>query len=85
MVVKTITITEDAYKALAGDKKEDESFSEVILRTHSKKGNVESIMKFAGAWSDMSNETAERIKKHIGAMRSRSGKIRRKELMKHLK
>lgn len=85
MAVKTITITEDAYKALADDKKQNESFSEVILRTHSKKGNVESIMKFAGAWSDMSDETAEEIKKHIEAMRSRAGKRRRKELMKHLK
>jgi len=65
MVVKTITITEEAYKALASEKNPDESFSQVILRTHKKKGNVEDIMKFAGAWSDMSDKTAEKIKKHI--------------------
>lgn len=65
MVVKTITITKEAYEALASEKNKDESFSEVILRTHRKKGNVEDIMKFAGAWSDMSEETAENIKKHI--------------------
>lgn len=83
MVVKTITVTEEAYKALAGDKNANESFSEVILRTHKKKGNVEDIMKFAGAWSDMSDEEANKLKKHIEDMRKRAGKQRRKELMKH--
>ncbi len=85
MAVKTITITEDAYKALAGDKTKDESFSEVILRMHKRKGNIEDIMRFAGAWSDMSDETAEKIKKHIETMRRRAGKQRRKELMRHFR
>lgn len=83
MVVKTITVTEEAYKALAGDKNTNESFSEVILRTHKKKGNVDDIIKFAGAWSDMSDEEANKLKKHIEGMRKRAGKQRRKELMKH--
>ena len=83
MAVKTITVTEEAYKALAGDKNKDESFSEVILRTHKRKGNVEDIMKFAGAWSDMSDEEANKLKKHIENMRKRAGKQRRKELMRH--
>ena len=72
MVVKTITITEEAYKALAGDKKKDESFSEVILRTHKKKGNVEDIMKFAGAWSHIPEKVIEGMKKDIEKMRMRS-------------
>ena len=84
MVTKTITITEDAYKALANDKNKDESFSEVILRTHKRKGNIGDIMKFAGAWADMSDETAEKIKRNIEAMRSRAGKRRRKELLRYL-
>ena len=82
MAVKTITVTEEAYKALAGDKNKDESFSEVILRTHKRKGNVEDIMKFAGAWSDMSDKEAERIKQRIeqidkGSMKKVAQKIRR--------
>lgn len=81
MVVKTITVTEEAYKALAGDKKANESFSEVILRTHKKKGNVEDIMKFAGAWSDMSDEEANEMKNNIeklskGAWKSIARKVK---------
>ena len=81
MVVKTITVTEEAYKALAGDKNANESFSEVILRTHKKKGNVEDIMKFAGAWSDMSDEEANEMKKNIeklskGAWKSIARKVK---------
>jgi len=84
MVVKTITITKDAYEKLASSKKEGESFSEFINRSFTKKGNVEDIMKFAGAWSDMSEEEANRLHKHIEDVRKRAGKQRRKELMKHL-
>lgn len=81
MAVKTITVTEQAYKALAGDKNKDESFSEVILRTHKRKGNVEDIMKFSGAWSDMSDEEADEILKNInklnkGAWRSIKHKVK---------
>ncbi len=83
MVVKTITITKLAYEVLASDKKPNESFSEVILRTHKRKGNIEDIMKFAGIWSGMSDEEANKLKKHIEDMRKRVGKQRRKELMKH--
>jgi predicted CopG family antitoxin len=85
MVTKTITITKEAYGALARDKRNKESFSEVILRTHKRKGTVEDIMKFAGAWSDMSNVEAERLHKHIRDVRKGAGKFRRKELMKHFK
>jgi predicted CopG family antitoxin len=37
MAVKTITIKEEAYDALTGMKKSDESFSDVILRIGSEK------------------------------------------------
>ena len=74
MAVKTITITEEAYKALAGDKKKDESFSQVILRTHGKKGSVESLMKFVGAWSHVPDKAIEEMKKDIDNMRKSSAK-----------
>ncbi len=36
MVIKSLTITEDAYNALKAMKREDESFSEVIIRVKKK-------------------------------------------------
>ena len=74
MTVKTITITEEAYKALAGDKKNDESFSEVILRTHKKKGNWEDVRKFIGAWEHIPDKVIEDTKKDIEKMRVRSAR-----------
>ena len=82
MTTKTITVTKEAYEALASDKNPEESFSQVLLRTHKKKGD---ISKFIGAWSDMSDETANKLHKHIKEVRGRAGKQRRNELMKHLK
>ena len=84
MAVKTITITEEAYEALASDKKPTESFTEVILRTYKKKSTVEALSKFIGAWSDMSDKTAEKLHRHVEEIRKRAGKQRRKELMRHL-
>ncbi|MBI2661154.1 antitoxin VapB family protein [Candidatus Woesearchaeota archaeon] len=82
MAVKTITITKEAYDALASDKKTDESFSELVLRTHRKKND---IWKFVGAWSDMSDEDADKLHAHVEKIRANAGKARRKELMQHLK
>ena len=74
MATKTITVTENAYKALASDKKKDESFSELILRTHKKKGNVEDIMKFVGAWKHVPYNVIEDMKKDIENMNKYSMK-----------
>ena len=74
MAVKTITVTKEAYEALASEKKKDESFSEVILRTHKKKGNVENIMKFVGAWKHVPDKVIENMKKDIENIRKRSTK-----------
>ena len=50
MAVKTITVTEDAYRALAALKREGESFSDVIRRiTQSSR----SLLEFAGDWKDI--------------------------------
>lgn len=50
MVIKSLTVTEDAYDALKALKYGDESFSETILRISSdKRGNA---AKFFGALKD---------------------------------
>ena len=59
MAVKTITVTKEAYEALASDKRKDESFSEVILRTHNKKGSWEAVSKFIGAWEHIPDKVIE--------------------------
>ena len=50
-MAKTITISNRAYEAFSKEKREGESFSDVILRLTSSK-NKEKIMKFAGIWKD---------------------------------
>ena len=74
MVTKTITVTKEAYEALASDKQKDESFSEVILRTHKKRGSFEAVSKFVGAWDKISDKGAESLKKDIYKMREQSTK-----------
>lgn len=53
MSVKTVTLSEDAYKALAALKKEGESFSDVVRRLSL--GN-RSLLEFAGDWKDVPKE-----------------------------
>ena len=50
MPVKTGTLSEDAYAALAALKREGESFSDVVRRL-TRKGR--SLLEFAGAWKDV--------------------------------
>ena len=42
---KTLTISEEAYNALAREKQENESFTEVILRMTSQRGKASSLLK----------------------------------------
>lgn len=63
MVVKTITVTEDAYNALKKDKEENESFSEVILRTHGKKLTVKEICGILKESPEEGKAWSERVKK----------------------
>jgi len=58
MAVKTITVTEEAYAALAGLKQEGESFSDVIRRIA--KGS-KSLLEFAGAWKDVPRDRMKRF------------------------
>ena len=57
MGVKTITVTEEAYKMLAKEKKEDESFSEVIKRLTRERGKLSDSL---GAWK-MTDQEAQEI------------------------
>ena len=53
VTVKTVTLSEDAYVALAALKKEGESFSDVVRRLA--RGN-RSLLEFAGDWKDYPEE-----------------------------
>ncbi len=57
MVIKSLTITEEAYNALKALKHGDESFSEVILRTS--KDKIGAAAKFFGALKLPSEEVDE--------------------------
>ncbi len=56
MGVKTITITEEAYRLLAREKTADESFSEVIKRLASERGSLRDSL---GGWRMSTDEEAE--------------------------
>lgn len=48
MATKTITLTEEAYERLREMKRENESFTDVVLRIS---GSNRDVMKGFGAWS----------------------------------
>ncbi|MFQ6013442.1 MAG: antitoxin VapB family protein [Thermoplasmata archaeon] len=53
MSVKTVTLSEDAYDALAALKRQGESFSEVVRRLTR---TSHSLLEFAGDWKDIPAE-----------------------------
>jgi len=62
MGTKTISIMDDVYGLLKAQKRDSESFSDEIRRLATEKG---SILDFAGAWKDVSEEEAKKMKKNI--------------------
>ena len=54
MSVKTVTLSEDAYAALASLKREGDSFSDVVRRLARKS---RSLLEFAGDWKDVPVDT----------------------------
>jgi len=67
MGTKNISIMDDTYELLLKRKNKGESFSDVIRREvgHRKVD----IMQFAGAWSNITDQEAENMKKTIYQMR----------------
>lgn len=64
MPVKTVTLSPDAYEALAALKRSGESFSDVVRRLTRKN---RSLLDFAGAWKDVPDETMKRIEEFLRA------------------
>ncbi len=73
MVVKTITVTKDAYEALKALKAERESFSETILRVAKRR----SLREFAGV---LSPESADRLERAVKDIRKRHTKAHRRRM-----
>ena len=65
MAFKTITISEEAYKRLRRLKGKDESFTDVVLKLSESRGN---ILRYAGAWKDMSREETDRLTSSLREM-----------------
>jgi len=49
MATKTITLTDEAYERLREMKRDDESFTDVVLRVT---GSERDVMKGFGSWAD---------------------------------
>ena len=66
MATRTIRITLEAYKALKNQKKEGESFSELILRTYGKSNASEILayLKDAGPDPELADAVEEASREH---------------------
>lgn len=80
MGTKTITLMDDAYERLKSLKGPEESFSDIIRRLTSEKGN---ILEFAGAWKNLSEKEGEDLKRKI--MEARRGHSRLETIQKRVK
>jgi predicted CopG family antitoxin len=72
MAHRTITISDDAYEALAKSKRENESFTKVILRLTSESGSASSLLKHLRD-SPVDEELARNIERAM--QRTRNAKL----------
>lgn len=68
MPVRTITVTEDAYRRLRANKGESESFSDVLIRLTQHRP----LMDFAGV---LSHDTAQAVRAALADDRARRRKL----------
>ena len=78
MSTKTLTIMEDAYRLLADNKLEDESFSEEIRRIFSKK-KTKKLIDFFGI---LNKETGEAMKRDLKRIRKEQMKLTKERIAK---
>ena len=78
MGTKTISIMDDAYRLLARNKGEKESFSDVIRREFSKKGRISDC---AGILSDLTDKQFEEMEKAI----KKSNEYTKKHVMERIR
>ncbi len=78
MATKTISIMDDVYELLVRNKKNDESFSAVIRREFTRKGNISDC---AGILSDLTEKQFEEME---GAIK-KSREYTRKHVMERIK
>jgi predicted CopG family antitoxin len=75
MVVKTVTLSKDAYDSLSALKAEGESFSDVVRRLT---GSQISLSSFAGAWNGAPPAEVQRVRRFLrDADRLSKSKLRR--------
>ena len=77
MAHKTITISDDAYDALAKSKRENESFTKVILRLTSGSGRASSLLEHLRG-SSADEELAGSVERAM--RRTRSAELRPADL-----
>ena len=71
MATKTITIMEDVYNLLRAARRGKESYSDILRRQLKRE---RSILDFAGAWENVSDEEIDAIKREIRLLRRRGTK-----------
>lgn len=78
MGTKTISLSDEAYTRLKSEKKEGESFSEVVTRLTERK----SLLEFAGAWKEAGEKKIEKVREIIKREREISQIERKKRLQR---
>ena len=79
-MAKNIAVADDVYEILSKEKRDGESFSDVIRRWHRGKG---SLMEFYGMWADIPDKEWREMEAAIfGADRPLSEEMKRRKIWK---